>query len=222
MRQRAGVAVGLLAGAYLFIAACSCRAQELLVNGDFSTGDLTGWTFTPDAQAEPSILGTVAPYAGSHAFRVNTGSNLSGVEAGGRLSQTIALVGGASYQVSAGTLAMSIQNGSPNADGGTIAVSLAGTVLHTFDRGLLPASPAETVDSFSVPFVAAATGPAAFEVTFSRSFPNFTPNAIYHFADDLSVELVVPEPSAAALAAACVAAAAGWRRVRTNYLAVTA
>ncbi len=184
-----------------FIAvAASCHGQNLVVNGDFSTGTMAGWTFTPDANAEPSISGAVVPYMGSNAFRVNTGSNAANVEAGGTLSQLVPLVAGQSYTVSAGKLAMSIQNGSPNADGGRITVSLAGTLLHTFEPAdPLPAVPADTIDSFTMPFVAAATGPAAFEVRFVRRFPNFTPNAIVHFADDLSVVAQIPEPSAAAL-----------------------
>jgi hypothetical protein len=197
------------------VAACCCQGQNLLVNGDFSAGTLAGWTFTPDAQAEPSISPTVTPFMGSNAFRVNTGSNMSQVEAGGTLSQTIALVAGQSYQVSAGKLAMSIQNGSANADGGRITVSLSGTLLHTFEPAdPLPAVPADTLDSFSTPFVAGATGPAAFEVRFVRRFPNFTPNAIFHLADNLSVELVIPEPSGGLLAVMCGVGCAWLRRAR--------
>jgi hypothetical protein len=208
---------GRILGAWFVAGSCVCHGQNLLINGDFGAGSLAGWTFTPDALSEPSISPAVTPYMGSNAFRVNTGSNMSGVEAGGTLSQSIALIAGTTYEVSAGKLAMSIQNGSPNADGGTITVSLAGIVLHTFDRAQLPAVPADTLDSFSGPFVAGATGPAAFEVRFSRSFPNFTPNAILHFADDLSVEALIPEPGAAVLASAGAIGVAGMRRTRRRH-----
>ncbi len=198
LRLLSGCAAQVLA--CVWAASACCYGQNLLVNGDFNAGTLVGWTFTPDAQAEPSITPSVTPYMGSNAFRLNTGSNMSNVEAGGTLSQTIALVAGQSYQASAGKLAMSIFNGSPNADGGRITVSLAGTVLHTFEPAdPLPANPADEVDSFSAPFVAGATGPAQFEVRFVRRFPNFTPNAIAHYADDLSVLAIIPEPSGAAL-----------------------
>jgi hypothetical protein len=190
--------------------ACEANAQELLVNGNFSTGDLTGWTFTPDAQAEATITPTVATFMGSNAFRVNAGSAVSGVEAGGVLWQTINLVAGQNYQLSAGKLAISVVNGSPNADGGTITVALGGTTLRVFDVMQIGANQTLT-DAFSAPFMAAATGPAAFTVKFSRQFPNFsvTP-ALYHYADDLSVQ-AVPEPAASVLAMAA-AMVLLWRR----------
>jgi hypothetical protein len=195
----------------LFVGAGGTNAQELLVNGNFLSGNLTGWTFTPDAQAEATITPTVDTFMGSSAFRVNTGSAASGIEAGGVLSQSINLTAGQNYQVSAGKLAISVVNGSPNADGGTITVALGGTVLRVFDVMQIGANDTLT-DSFSAPFTPAATGPAAFTVKFSRQFPNFsvTP-ALYHYADDLSVQ-AVPEPTTGVLAIVAMISVAARRR----------
>ena len=64
-----------------------------MINGDFETGDLTGWDFTPDPLSDPGMSPQVAIFDGSNAFRVNAGKTFfSGTAAGGVLSQNVALM----------------------------------------------------------------------------------------------------------------------------------
>jgi len=186
-------AIGLMA---LFAGLFTTPARaELVVNGDFETGDLTGWTFTPDAGADPAMVADVASFLGSNAFRVNPGG--LGGNLGGALSQDVALVDGISYTVSVGLLAIQDINSNPgdpfgNSDGGTLTVSLDGTLLRTFDVGQINVDEILT-DSFSTEFVASATGDASLELHFARNFANGQPSVL-HFADNISIT-GVPEPS---------------------------
>ena len=50
-------------------------ADAALINGDFETGDLTGWDFTPDPLSDPGMSPQVAIFDGSNAFRVNAGKS---------------------------------------------------------------------------------------------------------------------------------------------------
>lgn len=190
----------------LFVTLASSVAlgdMNLLSNGDFETGDLSGWTWTPDPNAEPSMLATVAPFAGSLAFRVNPGndSGPGGGEKGGTLSQEVNLVGGVIYTVSGGLLAIQDVNSSPNdpygnLDGGTITVSLDGNVLHTFDVGQTAVDELVT-DSFTAMFLATSSGPASLSLRFTREYMNPVPS-ILHYADDLSI-VAIPAPGAVVL-----------------------
>lgn len=190
------VALAFATAACLF---ASHSYAELVTNGDFETGDLTGWTFAADANAEPLMVADVAMFMGSNAFRVNPGNDSGGgaPEAGGTLAQTLSLVGGTSYTVSAGLLAIRDLGGTDNIDGGTISISLDGTLLHTFDVGSIQAGDILT-DSVSLPFFATTTGNAPLELRFTRGFRNSSP-VVLHYADNISV--VVPEPSSVALLA---------------------
>lgn len=183
----------------------------IIVNGDFATNNLTGWTWTPDPNSEPAMVASTAPgpFGTPPAFQVNPGSATSGIGSlGGVLSQTVMLTAGVGYTVT-GDLAIQNVAGGPNADGGTITIMLGGSLLHTFDVGQIAGDTTQT-DTFSSPFVPVATGPAVFEIHFSRDFPNFVPN-ILHFADNLAI---VPAPGAAPFIAVGVVATALSRRRR--------
>lgn len=180
--------------AFLACAALAGAAAADVTNGDFSSG-LTGWTWTADAGSEPSMLATTAagPFGTGPAFRVNAGSETAGNERGGTLSQSVALTGGVNYSVAA-MLAIQNVSGSPNADGGTITVTLGGSLIDTFDVGQIAANTLLT-HPVSGNFTPGSTGNYAMELRFTRSFPNFVSN-ILHWADSVSV---VPAPSSAAL-----------------------
>lgn len=183
----------------LLVAAQGAVAEadtSLVSNGDFETGDLSSWTWTPDAGSEPLMVAEVASFDGSLAFRVNPGNDFGegGPEKGGTLSQPLSLEAGATYRVIVDTLAIQEQNTfDGNRDGGTISVSLGGTLLHTLDVETMAAGEIVT-DSFSALFEADVTGNAPLELRFTRAFRNKIPPPpappnIYHYADGVHVVL---------------------------------
>ena len=183
-----GIVLVLMAAVLIAPAALA----DIVVNGDFETGDLTGWTWTPDEHAEPAMVATVAwgPW-GSDAFRVNPGCDATGEpDSGGTLSQMVSLTGGTEYSIT-GDLAIEDTGGGENYDGGTITVMLNDTLLHEFVSPW-PLPGGETAfDTIDAVYTPPASGDYDFSVRFTRSHRNETP-AIYHWADNLSI--VLPEP----------------------------
>lgn len=190
------------------ILAATSSSGANVTNGNFATG-LTGWVWTPDPGAKASMFATTAsgPFVTGDAFRVNPGNNSGGAtQLGGTLSQSVALSAGVNYTVS-GDLAIQNLTLSPNADGGLIRVFLGGSLIHSFDVDVIPASTTQ-IHSFAAPFSPLATSSYLLEFKFQRGFFNFTPT-MYHWADNISI---VPAPGAMALL--CVGAAAFGRRRR--------
>lgn len=178
------------ATALLLLVGTGALGQNLLVNGDFETGDLTGWTWKPDVGSEPLMVATVAlgPW-GTLAFRVNPGHDGSGGDKGGTLSQSVSLIGGQVYKIT-GDLAIENLRTSANVDGGRITLFVGGVQLHQFNVGYIPAL-TTYFDTIDVEYVPPATGLYDFDLRFTRMWRNSTPS-IYHWADNL---VMIPEPA---------------------------
>jgi hypothetical protein len=171
--------------------AASASAQTV-TNGDFETGTLLPWVFTPDANGEPLMVATVAPFQSSQTFRVNPGHDGSGGSAGGDLTQQVTLTAGSVYTVSGDLFIENIRLTGSNANGGTITVSINGQQVHTWTVTEIPAL--TTIPGpFSVSYTASASGPQPLTLRFTRTFRNSTPS-IYHWADNLSITGGGPAP----------------------------
>jgi len=187
----------------LSILASSATAGELLVNGDFETGDLTGWTWVPTERPEPMLTTEVVGFdtsgsGESLAFRVNPGRNPDIGEAqpeGGSLTQAVSMARGIEYEVR-GRAAIRTMLTLPNGEGGSISVRIDGSELWCWSVGWMEG---ETTlrESFAGTYTPSFTGLHNLSLTFLRSAGNYgtTPYPVprvYHYVDNVSV---VPEPA---------------------------
>ncbi len=175
--------------------ASATHAGGILTNGDFSTGDLTGWTWTPDANGTGDMVPSVdlGPFGTGDAFNVNPGT-LNGAEGGGVLWQSVFLSAG-SYTYS-GEVAIQDVNSLPddpfgNLDGGVISAVIGVDETFILDLGQIGVDQL-TIAGFSINFDIAADGNYKIGLHFTRTFLNADPSVL-HWADSLSV---VPAPGA--------------------------
>lgn len=203
MRISTFVAVVIIASPTLFDITNAEATTNLVSNGDFETGDLTGWTWTPTQYAEPAMTPAVVTFETvlgqpSLCFRVNPGTDDAhmGQEEGGILSQTVNLLGGTEYAVSVGASAIWNLSGAENADGGLIRLYIGGgDPLWSWDVGEIGGGGVTLRNSYSGTYTPTFTGPYDFELVFTRTYRNISP-IMYHYADNLSV---IPEPATVAL-----------------------
>jgi hypothetical protein len=150
----------------------------IVTNGDFATGDFTGWTlFTtsngslgPAGSGLPAVTSfNVTGSGAQNAATFNVGEVLfDSTQQGGGITQTVTLPGGL-ISFSANIAA---QGGSgPNAEGGVFNVLLDGITEDTLDIGPINPNPAIIRDTLS--FTTAETaGAHTLEILITRPFLN--------------------------------------------------
>jgi hypothetical protein len=182
---------------FVFIAASAEATTNLLTNGNFETGNLSGWMWTAYSYSDPAMNPTVVTFDAvegqpSPCFRVNPGPDLMhfGFLTGGVLSQTINLVTGTEYVVSVGAAAIQNVDGMVS-DAGLIALSIGSSPLWNWDVADIGTFMTFR-NSYSGTYTPASTGPYNLKLSFLSSVNSISP-VLYHYVDNVSV--VVPEPA---------------------------
>jgi len=206
--------------AYAGIAAGSALVPTanaaIVTNGDFATGDFTGWTLftTPNGSLGPSGSGlpavtsfNVTGSGAQNAAAFNVGEVVfNSTQQGGGLTQTVTLPGGPiSFSANiAVTAPLSF-----NFEGGVFNVLLDGILEDKVDIGStgLGAVIRDTL-SFTT---TESTGAHTLEILVTRPFinDNVTPD---QFITNIDIAAVVPEPASLALLAAGLLGFAAVRR----------
>lgn len=175
----------------------------VLVNGDFETGDLTGWTvFTTSSNGTNGAgLPDVVPFdvtggGASNAAQFEVGQITfdSGVQEGGGLLQVFHWSGGTAR------LSVDVAASQPfppgNGSGGVFSLLLDGVVLDTFTVGDINAG--EVFRSkLAATVVNLAAGDHEFKILITRPFGSTSSLTPFQYIDNAAV---VPEPSTLVLA----------------------
>lgn len=121
-------------------------ASGILTNGDFETGDLTGWsTFTtPNGVSSGGInvvhfqttTAVVSPSLSAQ-MRVGQVSFTPGIRAGAGIAQSVTLPGSGVINVSADVAAQELTFVFTNGDGGIFELMVDGAVVASFDSGVI-------------------------------------------------------------------------------------
>ena len=176
---------------------------NLLTNGDFEMGNLTGWTWTPTQYPDPNMTTAVVSFdtsgsGASLAFTCNPGSDQDHAflsDEGGTLSQTVSLTGGTIYQVEVGAAAMKENGLGDNFVPGRIRLFVGGDLLWDWWVTSQMSIGTTVRSSYAGTYTPAVSGDYDVNLLFTRKaasvgWPDYKP-AMSHYADNVSI---VPEP----------------------------
>jgi len=193
------------AAVLLMVASSGSSRANLVLNGDFGTGDFTDWTLatTSNGTLGPSPLPAVSSFnvTGSGAtnaaqFQVGLVTLIPPIQTeGGSISQTVT-TGAGSFIFSAAIAAFA--SGGPNSEAGVFSVLLDGTTLDSIDVGGINSG--QTLRN-TLSFTDVVTsGPHDLEILVTRPFTNG--NALgttpFEYITDVTLT-AVPEPASLTL-----------------------
>lgn len=192
----------LLSG-LLLSAVCGANTVRAaaVINGDFETGDFTGWTTYVTANGTagtgyPAVVDTDPSAAVNWAAAFHVGSTVTGTPGGAGISQTVSLLDG-DYAFSLDVSALG--GATANGDAGTFSLLFDGQLQGTLSLG--PINPGELKTGvLSGNLAGVSAGSHLFQVEITRSFTSTT-NSPLQYVDNVALTdaASLPEPSELAL-----------------------
>lgn len=190
----------------LLVSMAGSASSALLVNGDFQTGDLTGWTSFTTASGSTGaglpdvVLFNTSGSAGSLAAHFSVGqTTVSTGQQGGGLFQNVVLAAGL-YNFSANIASQDSPSG-PNAEYGLFSVLVDGVQAGSVDLG--PSSGPNSIarGTLSASFNIGSPGSHEIRIQITRTFLTGFAPVPQQYVDnaDLAEAAAVPEPSAVSL-----------------------
>jgi PEP-CTERM motif len=175
----------------------SLKAQ--LSNGDFETGNFTGWSFftTPNGTLGNPVVQQfdTSGSGSSDAAQFEVGeTTFASVSAGGGITQTVSLAAG---ELNLSLNIASYASGSSNADGGTFELLLDGNVVSSHAFGNINS---QEIERATLSYVGVTTaGSHTIGIEMGRSFLNETGGGTpYQYIDNVQLSqtpISTPEPS---------------------------
>jgi hypothetical protein len=200
-----GLLFGIAAATAAFVMCTPARASSILVNGDFETGTLAGWTVftTPNGTngvGLPNVVSFDTTGTGaSDAAHFNVGANIfDGTQQGGGLSQTVTVATTGLYTFSANIASQDDANGQINSAAGLFSILIDGASATSINLGPF-SSPFQILRGTLSGSIGLSAGSHTFAIEITRPFISFPPATPDQYVDNLTLNApvapVVPEPA---------------------------
>ena len=172
-------------------------AAAQLINGDFETGDLTGWTSftTPNGNITPGFpmvtpFDTTGDGTASNAMKIRVGQNsFVPTPAGGGIEQFFSIAASGDYELSL-DYAIALEQTNGNTEPGRFDLILDGQVIATGDHNSQTIWPGDVIrGSLSAEVLGLAAGGHTLQVLVTRATLNT--REVYQYVDNVTI---TPEP----------------------------